>query len=38
VPSNARRSFLHAQSKNPEIGKYVDQAMEEIEKENPTLK
>lgn len=38
VPANARRSFLHAQSKTPEIGKYIDQAMEEIEKENPTLK
>ncbi len=38
VPANARRSFLHAQAKSPEIGKYIDQAMEEIEKENPTLK
>ncbi len=38
VPENARRSFLHSKGKNPEIGKYIDQAMEEIEKKNPTLK
>lgn len=38
VPTIARWSFLHGKSKDTEIGKIVDQAMEAIEKENPTLK
>jgi len=38
VPSNARWSYLQACAKLPEIGKDVDEAMETIEKENPTLK
>lgn len=38
VPPNARWSHLQARAKLPEIGKDVDEAMEAIEKENPTLK
>ena len=38
VPANARWSWLQARAKLPEIGKDVDEAMEAIEKENPTLK
>lgn len=38
VPPNARWSHLHASSKLPTIGKNIDEAMELIEKENPTLK
>jgi type I restriction enzyme M protein len=38
VPQNARWEHLHAQSKQPTIGKDIDIAMEAIEKENPTLK
>ena len=38
VPANARWSHLQARAKLPEIGKDVDEAMEAIEKENPTLK
>jgi len=38
VPANARWSYLQARAKLPEIGKDVDEAMEAIEKENPTLK
>jgi len=38
VPKKARWSHLHAQSKQPSIGKDIDDAMESIEKENPTLK
>lgn len=38
VPANARWSFLQSSAKLPEIGKDVDEAMEAIEKENPTLK
>lgn len=38
VPQNARWSFLHSHAKLPTIGKDVDDAMERIEKENPTLK
>ena len=34
----ARWSYLHAHAKLPSIGKDVDDAMEAIEKENPTLK
>ncbi len=38
VPANARWRYLQARAKLPEIGKDVDEAMEAIEKENPTLK
>ncbi len=38
VPQSARWSHLHAASKQPTIGKDLDDAMEAIEKENPTLK
>lgn len=38
VPANARWSYLQTRAKLPEIGKDVDEAMEAIEKENPTLK
>ncbi len=38
VPQNARWSYLHTRAKQPTIGKDVDDAMEAIEKENPTLK
>ncbi len=38
VPQIARWSYLHSQAKLPSIGKDLDDAMEAIEKENPTLK
>jgi len=38
VPSVARWSHLHSRAKLPSIGKDLDDAMEAIEKENPTLK
>ena len=38
VPEKARWSYLQARAKNPEIGKDVDEAMDEIEKENPSLR
>lgn len=38
VPKVARWSHLHSRAKQPTIGKDVDDAMEAIEKENPTLK
>jgi type I restriction enzyme M protein len=38
VPQKARWSYLHTRAKQPTIGKDVDDAMEAIEKENPTLK
>ncbi len=38
VPPKARWSYLHSRAKLPSIGKDVDDAMEAIEKENPTLK
>lgn len=38
VPPTARWSYLHARAKLPSIGKDLDDAMEAIEKENPTLK
>jgi len=38
VPQNARWSHLHSRAKQPGIGKDVDNAMEALEKENPTLK
>ena len=38
VPANARWSYLVAKAKNPLIGKYIDDAMDVIERENPSLK
>ncbi|MDO8662979.1 MAG: class I SAM-dependent DNA methyltransferase [Candidatus Omnitrophota bacterium] len=38
VPQKARWSHLHSRAKLPSIGKDVDDAMEAIEKDNPTLK
>jgi type I restriction enzyme M protein len=38
VPVEARWSFLQAKAKLPGIGKIIDEAMEAIEKGNPTLK
>lgn len=38
VPPTARWEWLQARAKLPTIGKDVDNAMEAIEKENPTLK
>jgi len=38
VPQNARWSYLHSRAKQPAIGKDIDNAMEALEKENPTLK
>ena len=38
VPQKARWSFLHSCSKSSSIGKYLDNAMEAIEKDNPALK
>jgi type I restriction enzyme M protein len=38
VPSSARWTYLRDQAKQPTIGKTVDEAMDAIEKENPSLK
>lgn len=38
VPPTARWKFLQSQAKQPTIGKTVDEAMDVIEKENPSLK
>jgi type I restriction enzyme M protein len=38
VPKDARWSYLQANAKQPAIGQLIDEAMEAIEKENPTLK
>ncbi|MCD4774075.1 MAG: type I restriction-modification system subunit M [Bacteroidales bacterium] len=38
VPSDARWDFLLSKAKQPTIGKTVDEAMDAIEKENPSLK
>jgi len=38
VPAVARWSFLLSKAKQPEIGKIVDDAMDSIEKENPSLR
>lgn len=38
VPESARWSYLVSEAKKPEIGKIVDQAMDDIEKNNPSLK
>ncbi|KFD42432.1 DNA methyltransferase [Peptococcaceae bacterium SCADC1_2_3] len=38
VPEIARWSYLQSKAKLPEIGKVVDQAMDAIEKDNPSLR
>src|SRR3990172_3767939 len=38
VPKEARWSFLQGKAKQPEIGKFVDDGMVAIERDNPTLK
>ncbi len=38
VPPEARWSYLQSEARQPEIDKYVDNAMDAIEKENPSLK
>jgi len=38
VPETARWSHLKANARQPEIGRLVDDAMDAIERENPTLK
>ncbi|GGG07301.1 MULTISPECIES: type I restriction-modification system subunit M [Cysteiniphilum] len=38
VPVKSRWSYLLSQAKQPAIGKLIDEAMDEIEKENTTLK
>jgi type I restriction enzyme M protein len=38
VPANARWSYLVSKAKNPQIGKYIDDAMDVIERENKSLK
>ena len=38
VPKEARWSFLQGKAKQPEVGKYLDDGMVAIERDNPTLK
>jgi type I restriction enzyme M protein len=38
VPQKARWDYLQGNAKQPEIGRYIDDAMDEIEKNNPSLK
>ena len=38
VPAEARWSFLQGKAKQPEIGKFIDDGMLSIERDNPTLK
>ncbi|HEY6253736.1 MAG TPA: class I SAM-dependent DNA methyltransferase [Candidatus Angelobacter sp.] len=38
VPRHARWTYLQGKAKQPEIGKVIDDAMTQIEKENPQLK
>ena len=38
VPPSARWAFLQSHAKQPTIGKIVDESMDAIERENPTLK
>jgi type I restriction enzyme M protein len=38
VPKNARWSYIQSSAKQPEIGQIIDEAMDLIEKDNPTLK
>ena len=35
IPENARWEFLRSKAALPDIAKYIDDAMDEIEKENP---
>ena len=37
VPAKARWEYLNAHSKDANIGQIIDEALEEIEKENPSL-
>ena len=37
VPKQARWDYLQSNAKKPEIGELIDHAMDEIEKENPSL-
>ncbi|MDO9048967.1 MAG: type I restriction-modification system subunit M N-terminal domain-containing protein [Methylobacter sp.] len=37
VPTDARWSFLQSHAKQPKIGTFVDEAMDALEKENPSL-
>lgn len=38
VPAKARWEYLNVHSKDNDIGQLIDEALDEIEKENPTLK
>ncbi|MEO7803082.1 MAG: class I SAM-dependent DNA methyltransferase [Actinomycetota bacterium] len=38
VPQEARWDMIQASAKRPEIGKFIDDAMEAIERDNPSLK
>ncbi len=38
VPQKARWDYLQSNAKQPEIGKLIDDAMDEIERNNPSLK
>ncbi|MHB1697444.1 MAG: class I SAM-dependent DNA methyltransferase [bacterium] len=38
VPQKARWDYLQGKAKQPEIGKFIDDAMDEIERNNPSLK
>lgn len=38
VPQNARWTYLQNNAKQPSIGRLIDDSMDSIEKENPTLK
>ena len=38
VPQDARWTYLQSKAKQPEIGKFVDEAMDALEKENASLK
>ncbi len=38
VPAKARWEYINSKSKSPDIGQVIDDAMEEVEKENPSLK
>ena len=38
MPAKARWEYLNVHSKDSNIGQIIDEALEEIEKENPSLK
>lgn len=38
VPQTSRWAYLQSKAKLPDIGKHIDEAMDAIEKENPSLK